>query len=201
MPPARRPKASQGTWQATRRWGRGMARPSRKTPGRGSPAQGLHRGGEGAPFNTDAPAPGLAAWPPARPSAIPAAQRQAQGGGWGGVCSWVPSGPPPSPFLGVVGVDLSIAPLEGQRQDKEKDRPQRPRDWPRSGSSRPFFRPLHQCHLLPEALRDHPNSLQHTPAVRPACLVLFKALATTWKYLNYAFTCILSVSPPTPTWR
>lgn len=33
-----------------------------------------------------------------------------------------------------------------------KERPQRPRDWPRSGSSLSFFRSLPKCHLPTKAL-------------------------------------------------
>lgn len=59
-PPCPLPAAQSqpGIWEAVRRWGRGMVRPSWRAPGQGCPAQGLCRGGEGAPFNTDAPAPG-----------------------------------------------------------------------------------------------------------------------------------------------
>ena len=85
------------------------------------------------------------------------------------------------------------APPEGQGQDK--GRPQRPCDWPRSGASLPFFRSLHKCHLLTEALPGHLDRHRHILPITPACFVLSRALVSHWDYLNLRVHAFYLSSP------
>lgn len=156
---------------------------------------GLGRGHlEPASFKTDAHAPGLAAWPPGLLPWPQLLSRYLQPRGrLGDSLLTEPSAhirASPSCLLlrGLClgGADLYSTPRRLRGGGRET--PQRPRNWPRSGSSLPSPRSLPKCHLLTEALPDHLNSPQHTLPITPACPTLCRALVTIWKYLNYAFT-------------
>ena len=122
--------AKPGTWEAARRWGRGLARPSRRAAGRRLPARCPCRGEEGAPFNADVPPPPrpnpFQAW---LPGLLPAPQLLQPRGRRGGDALLTepstPSGPHPSPrFLGCCAGLTSTASRESRRWGKERQAPE-----------------------------------------------------------------------------
>lgn len=131
-----------------------------------------------------------------QPRVVPAAQGMV---GWG-------SSPPvlglclPPCFLGCGGaIDLYSTPR--RPGGSQGERPQRPRDWPRSGSSSLFFRSLHRGHLTKALLTTETAPDTHSLS-HPCVLFYAEHLSLSGIILIMRLHAFyLSRLPPAPTWR